>query len=113
MAMGVADHRAWVICVTVLAADAEMDAITDRIGAAICGSLDHPGPCTNSWDILTVRFDDLDDDDRVLDRVSRHPSGATSPRAPAVGATWRGMILLATVTGPMVWTTRRAVGAAG
>ena len=45
-------------------AAADMDAIVDQIGAAICSPPDHSGPCANPWSITSAAVDDLDDDER-------------------------------------------------
>jgi hypothetical protein len=50
--------------VTLLASDGELKSIVDRIGAAICSPLDHPGSCANPWSIVSAPVDDLEDDER-------------------------------------------------
>jgi len=50
--------------VTLLASDAELESIVDRIGAAICSPPDHPEPCANPWSIISTPVDDLEDDER-------------------------------------------------
>jgi hypothetical protein len=50
--------------VTLLASDAELESIVDRIGSAICSPPDHPGPCANPWSIISTPVDDLEDDER-------------------------------------------------
>jgi len=50
--------------VTILVADDELDAIVDRIGAAICSPPDHPGPCANPWSIVSAPVNDLDEPER-------------------------------------------------
>ena len=49
---------------TLLASDAELDRIVDRIGAAICASPDHPGPCANPWSVTATPVDELEANDR-------------------------------------------------
>jgi hypothetical protein len=46
--------------VTILASEAELDSVVDRIGAAICGAPDHPGPCATPWSIISTPVDDLE-----------------------------------------------------
>jgi hypothetical protein len=50
--------------VTLLASDAELESIVDRIGAAICSPPDHPGQCAIPWLITSTPVDDLEDDER-------------------------------------------------
>ena len=58
------EQRPWAIRLTVLASEAELEAIVERIGAAICGAADRPGPCANPWSIESTQVDDLDDPER-------------------------------------------------
>jgi len=60
----VTEQRPWAIQLTVLASDAELGSIIDRIGAAICSPSDHPGPCVNPWSVTSAPVDDLEDDQR-------------------------------------------------
>jgi len=60
----VTEQRPWAVRVTILASDNELDAIVDRIGAAICSPPDHPGPCANPWSIVSIPVDDLDEPER-------------------------------------------------
>jgi hypothetical protein len=50
--------------VTVLATDAEIDNITDRLGLALCPDPDHSGECPNAWQITAAPVDDLEEPER-------------------------------------------------
>jgi hypothetical protein len=56
----VAEQRPWAVRITVLATDAELDGIVDRIGEVICSPHDHSGPCSNPWYIVSTPVDDLE-----------------------------------------------------
>jgi hypothetical protein len=58
------EQRPWAIRVTLLASDTELDAIVDRIGAAICLPPDHSGPCANPWSIVSTPVEDLEERQR-------------------------------------------------
>jgi hypothetical protein len=58
------EQRAWAVRVTVLATDADIDDITDRLGLALYPDPDHSGRCPNPWEITTAAVDDLDEPDR-------------------------------------------------
>jgi hypothetical protein len=60
----VTEQRPWAIQVTLLASDAELGPIVDRIGAAICAPHDHVGSCVNPWSVISTPVDDLDDAER-------------------------------------------------
>jgi hypothetical protein len=57
-------QRAWAVRVTVLATDADIDDVTDRLGLALCPDPDHSGGCPNPCEITTAAVDDLDEPDR-------------------------------------------------
>ncbi|GAB1645119.1 hypothetical protein [Krasilnikovia sp. MM14-A1259] len=59
------EQRAWAIRVTVLANEAEIDSVVDRIGKAICPDLAHSGSCPIPWEITSSPVDDLDADERA------------------------------------------------
>ncbi|MEV0719503.1 hypothetical protein [Asanoa sp. NPDC050611] len=59
-----ASQRPWAIRLTLLASDAELDRIVERIGAAICESPDHPGPCANPWLVSATPVDDVEETER-------------------------------------------------
>jgi hypothetical protein len=50
--------------VILLASDTELESIVERIGAAICSPVDHPGPCAHPWTIISTPVDDLADEER-------------------------------------------------
>ncbi|WP_432992210.1 hypothetical protein [Dactylosporangium sp. CA-233914] len=58
------EQQPWAIRVTLLASDAELRSIVDRIGAAICAPLDHPGPCANPWSIISAPVNEIDEPER-------------------------------------------------
>jgi hypothetical protein len=60
----VTEQQPWAIRVTLLASDAELESIVDRIGRAICSPPDHPGPCAHPWSIISTPVDDLEDAER-------------------------------------------------
>jgi hypothetical protein len=60
----VAGQRPWAIRLTLLACDAELDQIVERIGAAICESPDHLGPCANPWVVTATPVDDIQETER-------------------------------------------------
>ena len=59
-----AEQKLWLIKVLVTGDDEQIEAISDRLGAAICVPPDHDGPCSTPWTTLRVEVEDLDEPER-------------------------------------------------
>lgn len=57
-------QRKWLVQVVVRSSEAEIEAVADRIGEAICQPADHDGPCHTPWSMVRVPVDDLDEPER-------------------------------------------------
>jgi hypothetical protein len=51
----------WLVQIVVRVTATELDAITERLGEAVCVPFDHDGPCSTPWTLTTCPVDDLDD----------------------------------------------------
>lgn len=56
-----AEQRLRLIEIVVRATDAEVEAINDRVGDAICAPAEHEGPCLTPWTTMLTDVDDLDE----------------------------------------------------
>ena len=55
------EQKLWLVEVLVTADEEQIEAITDRLGTAVCVPPDHDGPCGTPWTTLRVAVDDLDE----------------------------------------------------
>ncbi len=59
----------WLVQIVVRATEAELEAITERLGAAVCAPSNHDGPCVTPWTLTTCPIDDLDEPQRSETRA--------------------------------------------
>jgi hypothetical protein len=59
------EQQPWAIRLTILASDAEADAIFERVSRVICADPDHDGPCLNPWSMTRIAVADLDSPERA------------------------------------------------
>jgi hypothetical protein len=59
-----AEQRPWIIQVAVLAANDEIEQLTDRLALALCPDPAHHDACRNPWQSRPPPFGDLDEPER-------------------------------------------------
>ena len=52
-------QQEWLVQLVVRASAEELDAITDRLAAAVCDPPDHRGACATPWTLVTLPVADL------------------------------------------------------
>jgi hypothetical protein len=59
-------REVWKFSMIIEATPEDAEKAAEAMQRALCPDEYHPGPCAVPWTLMTCRFEDLDDDERLL-----------------------------------------------